>query len=402
MNIANILFFSFVALKPFYFFPSGGIGVADWLLVLTFVVIFANKVRQKDGRVGHKEDIYIYIFLACAIVINIWYYIHYRNRDLLLNTSYWVYSVMVVWCFREIACKKNLDIINKILKVSFLIQVIIYISGIGRLYYEWWGAVRYMGTFNNPNQMAYVIFLMLLLIYLYDFEHKKKDFWLYALIAGFLILLTKSTGVFVGWFLLIVGILFSTLYCTYKKNEKSRRTIILCSAVLMIIIVGSLLVIWPNGSVNIQDENLTLITRLQSKIALILEGGLRSVVIDRGGEKILYYPQYLLFGAGEGAFERFSMAVVWKSEIHSTIFSIWFSYGIVPTVLLGVWLYRNHIGIPHFYWAALAALFIESLTVINYRQPFFWMILIYFGVTRSVVKSAQIPKGKYYDINGHE
>ena len=37
-------------------------------------------------------------------------------------------------------------------------------------------------------------------------------------------------------------------------------------------------------------------------------------------------------------------------------------------------------GAPVHYWPAYIALLAESMTVINYRQPFFWMILAYASI----------------------
>ena len=45
-----------------------------------------------------------------------------------------------------------------------------------------------------------------------------------------------------------------------------------------------------------------------------------------------------------------------------------------------VWLWRNMKGAPVHYWPAYIALLAESMTVINYRQPFFWMILAYASI----------------------
>ena len=74
--------------------------------------------------------------------------------------------------FKEVAGEKNfLLYLNRILKLILVVQLAVYVLGAGRIYYEYWDANRYMGTFNNPNQMAYVLFLTILLIYCYDSEH---------------------------------------------------------------------------------------------------------------------------------------------------------------------------------------------------------------------------------------
>jgi hypothetical protein len=47
----------------------------------------------------------------------------------------------------------------------------------------------------------------------------------------------------------------------------------------------------------------------------------------RGYDRFWRFPEYLIFGAGEGDFQRF--AGMYDVEIHSTLGSLVFSYGIV-------------------------------------------------------------------------
>ena len=51
-------------------------------------------------------------------------------------------------------------------KVNIGVQLLIYLTGRGRIFREYWGAVRYQGTFNDPNQLAFFLFMMILLLYL--------------------------------------------------------------------------------------------------------------------------------------------------------------------------------------------------------------------------------------------
>jgi hypothetical protein len=52
----------------------------------------------------------------------------------------------------------------------------------------------------------------------------------------------------------------------------------------------------------------------------------------RGYDRIVNYPEYLLFGAGEGAYERFR-SDLYGSEIHSSYGTLLFCYGIPGTAL---------------------------------------------------------------------
>lgn len=381
MSVSAILFLIFVFLKPLYLFPSGGLGVGDAVLAAAFLSAMIRRFKKKRHGLLYREDYFFYAFLVCVFLVNGWYYILSPHNDFIRNTAYWIYGCMLLWTLRGVAEEKNfLLYLNRILKLILVVQLAVYVLGTGRIYYEYWDANRYMGTFNNPNQMAYVLFLTILLIYFYDSEHHRRSFWLFYIIDGFLVLLTKSTGIFLGWMLLAAGIGCICIYRQYKAGRISGRFLCCMGGILAAALIIGLWMIWPEQGFTIQDKEYNILTRIQEKLALLSQGGVRKLIIDRGGEKILYYPQYLLYGAGEGSFERFPLAVVWKSEIHSTLFSIWFSYGIIPMVLIMVWLWRNVKCAPVYYWPVYMALLAESMTVINYRQPFFWMILAYAGI----------------------
>ena len=96
---------------------------------------------------------------------------------------------------------------------------------------------------------------------------------------------------------------------------------------------------------------------------------------DRGMDRVALYPRYLLLGAGEGNFNRFLKAAQ-QNEIHCSFLNIWFSYGVIPTVLLLKWLWEKMRKISAVEWIIAGSLIVESFLLVNYRQPFFWMILL--------------------------
>ena len=65
------------------------------------------------------------------------------------------------------------------------------------------------------------------------------------------------------------------------------------------------------------------------------------------------------------------------NEIHSSFFDVWFSYGLIPMLLLTYWIMKHAVRCSRRQRAAVIALLAESFTLMNLRQPFFWFILIY-------------------------
>ena len=377
-GLEGILFLLGVFFKPFYLFPSGTVGLADLCFAFSALILLGRRLKRRQNLGIEREDWLLWIFLISVCLVNaIWFFLR-REQEYIVFTIYWIYGVMVIWSFRQMGGRRGICLgVKSVLKVSLLLQMIFLITGIGRIYYEYWGATRYMGTFNNPNQMAYVIFLMLLLLHFY--EEDKRRFWCYGIIAGILIAATKSTGVFLGWACLALFDSVSALYRFSRKNKKYKKIWLLFWLIICVAGVAALWAIWPSADFQIENTDYSLKARIQEKIYKLWTGGAQGLIYDRGWERLILYPKYLLFGAGEGDYGRFPLSE-WKSEIHSTFLSIWFYYGTIPLAFFLIWLYRNVKRNFYHDWPVYAALFFECMTVINYRQPFFWMVILAGGV----------------------
>lgn len=102
-----------------------------------------------------------------------------------------------------------------------------------------------------------------------------------------------------------------------------------------------------------------------------------SIIADRRLDKLLLYPEKMLYGAGQGAFERFTRASG-TNEVHSTLPGILFYYGAVPFSILVLWIVSSYKGgrLRWDIWLEYGAFFIESCLLANQRQPLFWMVIM--------------------------
>ena len=146
--------------------------------------------------------------------------------------------------------------------------------------------------------------------------------------------------------------------------------------VLILAAIAIVIKIFPGPDFNLKNTDYTMLTRIQEKIWKVLYGGNSTMLSDRGMDRVALYPRYLLLGAGEGNFNRFLKATQ-QNEIHCSFLNIWFSYGVIPTVLLLKWLWEKMRKISAVEWIIAGSLIVESFLLVNYRQPFFWMILLY-------------------------
>ena len=384
--------------KQFYLFPSGSIGAADILFALSFFLTFAGTLKEKKLKI-YKEDYLWYGFAAFVLLINGIYYVRTRNFDFIRYTMYWMFSTALIWNLRTLMSEALLAKIRLVCTANVLCQLIICISGKGRYFHELWGGSRFMGTFNDPNQCAFFIFtsiLVLFLLYRRKEEPSKREsivFWLSFLLGVYLIVKAKSTGMFVG----LMAFFFILLWQWFwKQRGRSSRKWCwdLAAAALVCIGAVGLYLIWPKPDFEITETSYTLLSRIQQKIWKLANGNINDLLYDRSAERLILQPWYLLYGAGEGYFERF---IPWGfesrlspgvfhvfriNEIHCSLFDVWFSYGLIPTLLLVVWVVRNIIRCPKNQRAAILALLAESFTLMNLRQPLFWFIVTVSGIMK--------------------
>lgn len=86
-----------------------------------------------------------------------------------------------------------------------------------------------MGTFNDPNQFAFFIFTMLLiLVLIYLRNQQKKYIWLFWADAVFLIGVSKSTGVFTGLLTLIVLLAGCLIWKIIRNQNVKHSGILVC------------------------------------------------------------------------------------------------------------------------------------------------------------------------------
>lgn len=385
--MAEILFLMFVLLKQFYLFPSGRVGVADICLIASFLVLLFDCIRKKKKIFDFREDGLFYAFLIFVVVINAYYGTRLGNRGFLKYTIFWIYNGCGIWTFGKLLLNRNRDDnihllkwINHIAKFNIVLQMIVYLSGHGRIFYEYWGAERYQGTFNDPNQLSFFLFMMVLLLYLYRCEFGDRSFPFFYLLALPVIVASKSTGTLLGLMVFTFAVVFYALYGAVRRKNVSRKVWI--TGVVSGFFLFCLLLwwIWPTADFDVKTMDYNMLTRIQEKIWKVSHGGLLGLILDRGMEKLVLYPHYMLYGAGEGDFERFTLASQ-INEIHCCLFSVLFCYGIVPTVCLLGWLVRKLRFMNAAMMCAVAGLLAESFFLVNYRQPMFWMILLYGSVS---------------------
>ena len=370
--MTNILLLLFILLRPFYVRASGQVQPADGFLMLYFFCTVYRDFKAEVLVPNIKKNKLFYIFLVFAIMINAFYHKVVPDPRFLFSSLYLIYMGVVVYSYDSGINKGLIDKIRYILYGNLMIQFLIYSSGLGRLYYELWeeGATRYMGTFTDPNQFGFYIFIVLLFAYLT--KHEKADTYLFpitSVMGIFLVIQSKSLAAFLG-----LAVLYTLALLRFIGEKFRVNKVILC-VLLILTTTGVVYYFIPTSDFRIEDVEYNTVNRIRYKIYnVIYADGIKDILRERAAEKIINYPEYFIYGAGEGNYERYYPEPV--NEIHSSFINLFFSYGLIPFAILIGWFKKRLKGLNAVSLVCFITILIESMFLVNYRQALFWVLWI--------------------------
>ena len=394
MSLINLCIYAYIFFKPFYLFHSGGIQISEIFIVLAFILTLLDRTKKDNVTKKIFKDLNILlIFILFVVIINFIYYGIYQKTEFIISTIQYILIFMGLCVFGSRISDKNvLNNIYKITKVNLILQLVIYITGIGR-YYD---AFRYMGTFNDPNQFGYFIILSTSYMYVIEdiLKKRRRAIWMY-LVSLILIFASASTGMLMAYTILLV------LHIVREAKAIKSWCLVNLGKIFigMICVISIILIVISNAelknkiekTVSNQIQNISIASRLKGKIDKA-ETSSGSLIEERGIDKLLKYPQYLIYGSGQGYFSRFTKAAH-QLEVHSTLPGIWLYYGIIPLTILLIWIYRSIKKVKLKYMIPYIALFIESFTLYNQRQLLLWIIIMMTNLLREEIKEEEIKNG---------
>ncbi|WP_165045981.1 hypothetical protein [Adlercreutzia sp. ZJ138] len=343
MLLSRACFYAFIILKPFYLMKSGSFQLGDLFLMLSLLALL---VAQGFSVVIKRSDGWLVCFVALTFVVNGVYAAQYGNIGIIGASLMYLYNLFAVIVFGYHADNRTfLKATIILLRFDLLIQLLIYFTGLGSTY----GGSRYMGTFNDPNQFGVFVFFAFLIIKMGEKKLGKRSTFFDDAVALFLVYQSVSVGMFLGFgayyvCLVVNAILFLRLSAG-KWLFLAFLGMALCIAGLSVgLSVGSAV------SALFGDS-------LAHKFLTKFNGGslVESFIADRQLVKVVEHPEYLVFGSGEGFMWRFASGGP-ALEIHSTPIGIIFYYGLIPSVVLAVWVAAKikngrvggyYMGVPH-------------------------------------------------------
>lgn len=371
-NVLQYIFLLYLLLKPYYVGESGGMQFSDVFLVLCFLYyLFSNSGKK---LLVCPTDKILLIFVGAVALINITYYFIYLQQEFLRSTLHYIFNLMFIMIARVLVLDRGfLKKLFWVCRINLFLQLIYYVIGVGS-YYADDADGRYLGTFNDPNQLAFFCFALVMIMFMlsqFDSLDLKVTVFDYAIMV-YMIYLASSSGMFLAISIFFSLYIFISLFARKVSREKRKKAVHSIFIVLILVALG--IVFFGAFSEFIFESD--LYKRIIAKFDKYGSETGMSVWEERNIDKIYKAPIYNLFGAGQGYYSRFGNKMRSSGEIHSTWLSILFCYGVGPLAIMLAWMKKNIEKTTVFFIPVFLAIFIEGFTLLHQRQPFFWLFFV--------------------------
>jgi len=356
MKFSHILFALYIIIFPFYFFERGNPQVADIFGVLIIVANIKNILIHIKSNIFTKA---LFFFVMYTILVNTVWMSILGEILILKNSFYYLYSYFLLLAFyTNLNDKGFLKTFAHAIVLSLLIQFMLwpFIKGEG---------VRSMMFFKDPNQLSFWSFSMLIISYLVSRLANPKPIVLYTmlLLSTFFIFISASKSGLFGCVIFWIYFLIITRRQIYAY-----------------VILGLVAMFFLMTLDKINLNNIDLINNIVERVMEKKASGGGTGLEDRGYDRIVKFPQYLFFGAGEGEYQRFN----YRIELHSTFFNILFSYGFIGLTIFAFALIAILRKSDFSVKLILLIIVLYTLAHMTLRSPLFWLsLLLLFSLKQS-------------------
>jgi hypothetical protein len=308
------LFLIFQVASSFYVFGPGVPQPAD-LLMAFLIVVLATGFIVKPAI--HKDLVFFgALFVGYVALVNLFWFSQYQTKSFWMSPLYYAYdfgAMMVVLSLIRAFRERFVTLCQIAIAVAIAVELI-------ALFVLPRSSIRSIGTFNNPNQLGYwgLVLGCCWLVLKRDQRLTVTDF-LVLCGAGYLTAASLSKAAMLSFVvLLLMGLVAQRL---------TRPAKLLFMALAF---VGTSTVLLETSAVD-RLLSVGIVDRVGHRLDSLGKHGDDSLA-GRGYDRIWRHPEHLVFGAGEGAAERFSSRLnpyADPKEIHSTLGTVLFSYGII-------------------------------------------------------------------------
>ena len=355
---------------PFYFFPAGSAQPSDILIV---VVIGLYIMAQKFKLQGFIKEPFTRFLRFCIYltVVNFGVFISLlgeANKGLpwFVFSAFYFYNLLVMGFALSLYKQYG----KKFLYTSVYSCLVAAALQIGLSFVLDTGGEGIRGSlfFTNPNQLGYYSLCGLAIVLVLETMIKLPKLMVYLgfFLFSYLALISVSKAALGAMIILFGAFLIANKVFSLKN-------------IFAIIIVGGV------GFIGVTQSEFGKKFQENLERRNINEEDRPEEITEweyRGYDRISNHPEYLVFGAGEGGYNRFDTFIE-NHEIHSSFGTIVFCYGIPGTVLFIMFIFSLLKKLPWFYLVYSLPLFAYGVTHMGLRFTIFWVALMMFPIIRA-------------------
>ena len=374
----------FIIISPIYIFESGLPQPAHYILAIGMIAFLIVKELYKT-ILAHKVVLVLIAFLSIVVIVNSLYLIVFAfngvGNSFYLPTAQYIFNaiffIMLLYLMRRDSVVKHANYLASAVIIAISIQTLLALSGINKET-QYVVTERIVILFNNPNQLGYFVLLALTLYTVLPSKYRtNRVITLFMCVMSLYLGILSSSRIILFGLILLIGIL---LYTTEKKVPLKYWLIFI--PILVLIGVG-----------------LSKTNFIEEKIELIEIRNQRNNINDvnefqiRGYDRILNHPMKVLYGAGEGNYDRFESFQI--GEIHSSFGNLLFSYGIFGFVLFLIFIYTVIKENLLYNFVLLIPIMLYNLVHNGLRASLFWGVLAVLYMQNNTFKEKE-EKGTEY------
>ena len=313
------LWIVFMVSSAFYVFRSGLPQPSDWVMATIGVLLFlgGNLAMPKTYPAVLKAMIW---FVGYVCLVNLMWFLITQKTEFLIFSVFYVFNLgasIVFWSLYRKMGDRILSYTAFAILVSVFVQSVIIL-----LDFSMTGAnTRFVGTFNNPNQLAHFGILMASICTILSRANRIPK----ALSRFFMPICYLGNIHAVNASLSRGGLMAMALAIVLGLMRNVKMAILFC--LLGIVVIAS-------GTFSQKIDS--TFDRIRARFQIGNFGMQNDVEFwaRNGIQRMWANPQYLLLGAGEGYIQRFESTHGIYYEIHSSIGTVIFSYGAIGFLLV--------------------------------------------------------------------
>lgn len=348
-QFAVIVVAFYIFLKMFYFFNEGAAQPADIMLAAVALLIASPKLIMAFGR----SNIALVILLLWIAAVNFTWALITNKLNMAIPISYYLFNIMVAVTVYAVRLR-NPDMFDRYVIIAIRIAAVVQLVAVLLD-----PSFRPLGTFQNPNQLAY---WGLVVLSTYLVIRRNQSYWSDL---PFLVILTYCVVASLSRAGAVAALLLLAVWFWMILRTPFRRALGI-TAGLLLFAAGT-----QTGYVDDYLNNSATAANFEQREA----GDNSSLVEERNYDRIVEFYEYTLLGAGEGFYSRFEPTNVVAIEIHSSFGTMLFSYGIVGLALFCAFLWRVIRGLPLALGWYLIPSLVYGITHQGLRFSFFWVLI---------------------------